>query len=481
MVDDQFDAGEPVPASQKLYYGLGQFGSAMLMGIFNAAVLKFYIDVVQLSTGIITIIFALFMVWNTINDPIFGYFSDSRKPSKNIGKRLPWMRVFNPFLVLFFALTWFSPLGDGWVQGAYLLLMLLLYDTGYTIVVLNFCALLADMSTSTIQRSKIQLVGGVLGAVAAIVSIIVPSFFLTGEINLPAFQTAMVIVAIVCFVTLELCAYKVKIRSITEEEKPIGIIEAIKRSLKNKSFVALVTSNFTMVFLSAVAIGSLFYFTEYVLGVTGLELVIPIVFVFSGCVLGMVLLMRWIKTSGVKAGMLRGMIMCGIGLVAATFLPGWAIYIAMIFVGVGIIMPLLTFNVLVGELADEEDVKTGTRREGMFFGFNALVTKPANSIGAMFIAFMLDAFGYITPEQVGDIFIPQPQDDVTVLGIRILFGLVPGILVLLGAWIFSKYDLHGERLAEVKRFLKERDLATREQAQNEAVNGNKGLADRPGT
>lgn len=461
MKGDGSDASRGVPASQKVYFGLGQLGSTLLMGIFNASVLKFYIDVVQLNEVWIISMWLMFMVWNTINDPIFGYISDSRKPNKKIGKRLPWMRYFNPFLALFFALTWFCPLGDTWVQGAYLLLMLLLYDTGYTIVVLNFCAVLADMTTDTIERSNIQVIGGIFGAIAAIAAVIVPSFLLTGEINLRAFQTTMVITAIACFIFLEICAYKIKVRDIGEDEKAMGIVESVKRSLKNKSLVALVTSNFAMTFLAAVAIGSLFYFTEHVLGVTDIGVVIPLLFIFGGCVLGLVLLMKWIKTSGVRTAMLRGMIMCGCGLVAATFLPGWTIYFAIIFVGVGIIMPLLTFNVLVSELADEEDVKTGNRREGMFFGFNALITKPANTIGAVFITAMLTLFHYTPPEQVGEIFIPQPQDDITVIGIRIMFGLVPGICVLLGTLLFTQYKLHGERLLEVKRALAERDTARR--------------------
>ncbi len=458
IADDFYnDFDHEVPMSQKMYFGLGNFGAFLMNGVVGASIVKFYNDIVGLDSSVITIVLLLFMVWNTINDPIFGYLSDSGEAKEGVGKRLPWMRRFNIPFAIFFALLWFSPIGDTWQNGLYFLIMYLLYDTCYTIVVLNFCALLADMTANTLERSRIQLVGGIFGGFSAIISLIVPAFFLTGDIVLRDFQMVMVVIALVCFVSIQLCAYKTKIRFIGEQKEALGIIESIKLSFKNKSFVVLVLSNFTMVFLTAVVTGSLFYYIEYVLGLTGVALIYPIIFTVSGCIVGAVLLMRWIENVGLKTGMLRGMVICGIGLISSTFLDGWILYVLMAFIGFGIIMPLLTFNVMVGELADEDEMKTGTRREGMFFGFNALLTKPAGSIAGTFIVLMLDFFEFVRPIPIDNVFISQPQTDFTIMGMKIMFGLVPGIFVLLGAWIFTHYELYGERLEKVKDFLRSKN------------------------
>lgn len=450
------NSNHEVPMSQKIYYGFGNLGSGLIMGIFGAATVKYYSDVVGLDAAAISIVFLVYAIWNAVNDPIFGYLSDRIQWKGKNGHRIPWLRLANPFLALFFALTWFSPLNAGWVSAAYLFVMLLLYDTCYTIVGLNMGALLADMHESTIERSKIQLVGAVFGALAAIGAILIPSFLLTSDINLPLFQSVMVVLAVVSLFFMEICAYRVQIRFMQEPENPMGLIDSVKEAVKNRSFMALVLSNFTMIFLSGVATGALFYFIEYVLQVEGFGLILPIIFILFGIGIGAFLLMRWMQTIGGRSAMLRGMSIAGIGLILLTFLPSPFIYIALAFVGFGLIMPLLLFNVLVGDLADEDELKTGNRREGMFFGFNALITKPAQSLAASFIVYMLAWFEYVKPVKDGEIYISQPQSELTIWGMRLMYGLIPGLFVLFGVWIFSFYLLTGDRLAKVKQQLSEK-------------------------
>jgi GPH family glycoside/pentoside/hexuronide:cation symporter len=451
-------SNQEVSMRQKVYYGFGNLGSGLLMGIFGAATIKYYSDVVGLDAAAISVVFLVYAVWNAINDPIFGYLSDRVQWKGSNGHRIPWLRLANPFLALFFALTWFSPLDRGWVSAAYLFIMLLLYDTCYTIVGLNMGALLADMHESTIERSRIQLVGAIFGAIAAIGAILIPSFLLTSDINLPLFQGVMVVLAVISLIFLEICAYKVQIRFIEEPNNPMGLIDSIKEAVKNRSFMALVLSNFTMIFLSGVATGALFYFIEYVLQVEGFGLVVPIIFILLGIAIGAVLLMQWMKTIGGRSAMLRGMTVAGIGLISLTFLPSPFIYVSLAFVGFGLIMPLLLFNVLVGDLADEDELKTGNRREGMFFGFNALITKPAQSLAASLIVYMLTWFQYVKPVKAGDLYISQPQSEFTIWGMRLMYGLIPGLFVLFGVWIFSFYLLSGDRLMEVKRQLAEKNM-----------------------
>jgi GPH family glycoside/pentoside/hexuronide:cation symporter len=89
------------------------------------------------------------------------------------------------------------------------------------------------------------------------------------------------------------------------------------------------------------------------------------------------------------------------------------------------------------------------RREGAFFGVNALLTKPAQSVALALIPFILEATHFITREASGgQITLDQPAG--ALFGIRVLVGLIPGVAMLLGAIILIWFPLRGRYLAEMQ-------------------------------
>jgi GPH family glycoside/pentoside/hexuronide:cation symporter len=94
---------------------------------------------------------------------------------------------------------------------------------------------------------------------------------------------------------------------------------------------------------------------------------------------------------------------------------------------------------------DEDELKNGSRREGMFLGINALINKPAQSIGPIIATIILGMFGYI---QNSDI-----QPDSALLGIKILMFLVPAIVSAIGLIFMYFYPLHGEKLNNMREKL----------------------------
>jgi GPH family glycoside/pentoside/hexuronide:cation symporter len=89
------------------------------------------------------------------------------------------------------------------------------------------------------------------------------------------------------------------------------------------------------------------------------------------------------------------------------------------------------------------------RREGAFFGINALLTKPAQSLALVLIAQILATTGFVTRESnQGLIFLDQPGG--ALFGIKTLVGLIPGIAMLLGALILAWYPLKGRYLQDVQ-------------------------------
>ena len=156
--------------------------------------------------------------------------------------------------------------------------------------------------------------------------------------------------------------------------------------------------------------------------------------------------MRVNEKKGLKSALLQSIIFLGSGLIIAGIMPGLFAGVGFYILGIGLFGALSLINTAFGEIADEDEVKTGTRREAAIFGVNAFITKPAQSIAGAFIAAMLVLFSFLKPING----IQQSQSASTIFGIKLAIGIIPGIVILGSAFIFSKYPLYGEYLSEIK-------------------------------
>jgi len=121
----------------------------------------------------------------------------------------------------------------------------------------------------------------------------------------------------------------------------------------------------------------------------------------------------------------------------------------MFFAGLGLSGPLVLTNVLFAEVADEDEIKSGVRREAAFFGVNALITKPAQSVALAIVPFLLELGHFVTQEENGGIpFLNQPTE--AILAIKISIGLLPGIALLVGAIILQFFPLKKQYLKEIQ-------------------------------
>jgi GPH family glycoside/pentoside/hexuronide:cation symporter len=73
--------------------------------------------------------------------------------------------------------------------------------------------------------------------------------------------------------------------------------------------------------------------------------------------------------------------------------------------GLGLSGLILMEDVIVADVIDEDEVKTGQRREGMYFGMSKFIMKLSGSIAALWFGWIAPAYGYdsalgVQPETV---------------------------------------------------------------------------------
>jgi GPH family glycoside/pentoside/hexuronide:cation symporter len=84
-------------------WGVAALGTSFISGIYGALLPIFYQDYLGLQARWIGIASLIYAIWNAINDPLFGYITDSTRSRH--GRRIPYMRFTAPFLALTFILV----------------------------------------------------------------------------------------------------------------------------------------------------------------------------------------------------------------------------------------------------------------------------------------------------------------------------------------------------------------------------------------
>ncbi|MDW7992463.1 MAG: MFS transporter [Anaerolineae bacterium] len=199
------------------------------------------------------------------------------------------------------------------------------------------------------------------------------------------------------------------------------------------------------ILMQSLVTGMLFYLADYVLNMSALPLLAA---VFLPLFIGVPVTAFIRRRLGVVGTQQLLLLVAGTALALITVVPNALIPLCLAVAGFGLAGPQTLTNVLFAQVADEDELRSGVRREGAFFGVNALLTKPAQSIALALIAFVLDATGFIPREATGGMMAPQPPS--AIFGIKALAGLIPGLALILGAFLLQWFPLRGGYLAEVQ-------------------------------
>lgn len=433
----------------KVIWGLAALGTSLVSGTYGALLPIFYQDYLGLQARWIGIASAIYAVWNALNDPIFGYITDSTRSRR--GRRIPYMRYTAPFLGLTFLLVWLAPARAGQVALFWwMLVTMLLYDTCYTIIGLVYSALLPEVSESDAERNHLQISASLFGLLGFLLGFIIPEMFRPKAGTSPSFlplQVSMAVVGGISALLIIATTLKVKERpEFYQVDQPLPLKEAIRYTFTSKSFLLLVAQNFMSILMQSLVVGMLFYLADYVLQMNAILL---LACVFIPLFLGVPATPWFRRKLGVAGAQQALLLTAGIALTLIAVVPKPLILVCLAVAGFGLAGPQTLTNVLFAQVADEDELRSGVRREGAFFGVNALLTKPAQSVALALIPFVLEATGFVPREAFGgQIYLNQPQS--ALFGIRALIGPIPGLALIVGAVILHWFPLRGRYLAEVQ-------------------------------
>lgn len=385
----------PLPLSQKLGYGVGDFGLNLFFTTASLYLLFYYTDVLGLSPATAGWVFAVALGWDALFDPVMGYVASRT--------RTRWGR-YRPYL-LFGGL----PLAASWAlmflpvdfKGGALVLFAasthIVFRTMYAVVGMPFLALSATMTRDANERGTMASIRMVAATMCGLLSAFLTLKFVAafGGGSAGFFATAVLYGGIATLVFLVVFATTREAAETEAEPQTPGDMITMLRA--NRPFWIVCAAMLVGIFGGTLLSKMLPYYVKYALdreALIGPALGILAAAVAFSMPLWTFVMRRTSKrtmwVSGASCGLLGyGLLWLGSGGgELAPFFAGLAI------IGFGTGATYLGFWSMMPDTVEYGEWRSGIRSEGAVFGFVSLIQKAGFGIAAALLGELLAVVGY---------------------------------------------------------------------------------------
>jgi oligogalacturonide transporter len=452
----------------KLGYASGDIYGGAAFLIFSMLYMNFLILVEGIEPVAASAIILVGKIWDAVTDPIVGNISD-RTRSRFGRRRLFFLIGIAPVFISFIMLFYSFGIGNVTAKIVYHCFAYMFFGTAFTIVMVPYNAILADMTSDYNERTGYTTARMLMSAGASLVAAIVPNIIITsvgGTSNGPLQKTGYLVMAIVLAVIFALCWLTTFLGTFEKKDLPIPEKITFKKWLtvfKNKSYRSF-----------------LGFFLSFQIGV---DLVLALFIFYIDIVVlqykNYSLVMGTLLILSIAFLVMHGAIAKKKGKVFPLFIgmPIW-ILAAILFIFVNsatpvIVLCLLAALIAVGSAAgnlatwstlidiyDVDEIMTGERREGIYSGFTTFIRKFASGIAVFILGVGLKAMGfdqnqYNLLKASSENFDPATYAASGVVqGIKWMFILIPVVLLTLTLLFAFKYKVNNKRFDTLHKGIK---------------------------
>ncbi|MFV9506190.1 MAG: MFS transporter [Oscillochloridaceae bacterium umkhey_bin13] len=455
-------APERLRLGTKLAFGAGDMSpgiAAIVIGFFQAL---FLTTVAGLSPGAAGLIVLLSRVWDAITDPLMGVLSDRTR--SRLGRRRFWILVGAvPFGIIYFLLWWVPPFGETG-RFFYYLAVILAFNTIYTVVNVPYTSLTAELTPDYDERTTLNSfrfafsIGGSLVA-GVLHGIFITSFCADPTSCLPAesrqgYMLSAAIFGVVMIFPFLWCVAGTHERYTppATASAPMPIGQQLRLAVRNQPFlfvIGIYLCSWMALQVTQNVIG--FYLTFYLRRADMFPIVLLAV---QGS--AMVFLFIWSAVSrriGKQVVYYIGMCFWIAVMAGLFFLGPDQITLAIVLgalAGVGIATAYLVPWSLLPDVIDLDELNTGERREGIFYGVMTFTQKTCVGLGIALTLQALEWYGFNRD------LLPGQQPESALLALRWMIGPVPTVLLIIGMILVYRYPLTRERHDAIRTELEAR-------------------------
>lgn len=440
---------ERLSPKTKWLYGIGDTGFSLSLTIVSVYFAIFLTDVVGLSPGLAAAAIFIGRSWDYINDPLIGHISDRTRT--RWGRRRPFL-LFGalPFAVVF-SLMWFRPpLQNEVALAIYYAVVYVLFDAAATFAYMPYFALTPELTSDYDERTALTTYRMFFSILASLVAFTLPLMIIGQFIpeNAPRVMWMGMLFGVCSALPLLLTFFGTRERQEYAARKQPGLLESLKAAFKNRPFV-FSAGIFLLTWVSIdILQATLLYFLKYVVLREGQsDMIMATIFVTAMLALpfweraSRRWNKRWAYISGIAFWAAVQLVLITLGPASDLPLLLFLCMLAGIGVGAAHVLPWS----IIPDAVEWDEYQTGERHEGMFYSLVTLMQKVASSIAIPLVLLVLDATGYVPNSS------QQPAS--ALLGIRVVIGPIPAVLLCVGILFAALYPLSRERHARLAQEL----------------------------
>ncbi len=463
---------EIVPRRIKFVYGLGDWGTSAATAIRNLYWLFFLVSVVGLRAELAGVVILVGRIWDSINDPLVGMLSD--RVHTRWGRRRPFLLYGAvPFGLFFFLLFVIPPIESEFWLAIYYGLVYLMFDTTFTILNVPYIALTPELTEDYDERSSLagwRIAIAILAALVASATFKLIAEDVIGEwfnqilglsSALQAGYAVTAALAGITFIIPPLILFLVirEPEGVQVDTSPFKPWKTFKEVFSNRPFriaaAVYLLSFSTADVVVSVLLWFLIFYVRVDRGYDSLILAIVLGIGFLTMPLTVKLMRRFGKRNTYIASM---SIYAIVLLLLSQAPPGGQLFviIAAIFAGFGYGAISVIPWAMVADVVEEDELKTGKRREGVYAGYLVFFRKLATALTLFVVTQILARTGFIGGTTGSRLFIEQPES--ALLALKLLVGVIPSLMLVLSIMIAWRYPLDRATHDAMRRELAKRRI-----------------------
>jgi glycoside/pentoside/hexuronide:cation symporter, GPH family len=469
----QSSSHRKIPLLDKIGYGSGNFSTGVANQVIGTYLVFYCTAILGIPGSLVGLAVSLSIIWDAITDPLMGYLSDITK-SKKFGRRHQYLLIGGIGLGLTNYFLWNISSGlSASLKFLIIFILILIIKTFSTIYVTPYTALGAELSNDYNERTNIQGIKTIFFLLGlAFVSVFGMFVFFrstpefpSGQLNPDSYRAMGLFSSIIIFIFAVICFFTTKkyipilnlhAQKTVEKVKVSKLISAFKEIFLNKSFrhVAF-TYMFTNIASALIANTGLHVFT-YTFSLSSQQIAIIVGAQFLVSILSQPIWSKASEKMDKKPAMVLGILLCILSCLFFVLLVFLKDYVS------GRIVFFMPFAALAGfgtgglftlplsmiaDVIDLDELNTGKRAEGSYYGCLTLFYKLSQSITLFLIGFILDLVKF-------DASLPL-QAESTVLILGLLLGVGSAVSFIAAFFSLQGYSLNRTKVEAIQKQISE--------------------------
>lgn len=428
----------------RLMYSMMSLGVATPAEAVTGVIAFYIVDVKNLPAEWFAVFWFVYTIYNALNNPALGYISDRTR--SRWGRRIPYVLFGGLPYAVAFALLFTAPF-DGRDNPVGLLIYfgaaIILWEGLYTAIATGYYGLLPEMFSAYRERTDVAAKMNIFQTVALVLGAALPPL-LAEMFGWAGMATVLAVISVIAIYAGFPALFE---RADLKNDTSLPFWQALKYTFANRSYLTAAGAQAMRFFSTGVLQMGILFYLKYSLKVDESLATVILGIAFFIAMLSLYPWRNWVanKLDSRRTLMLANAVMI-LGIVPMGFSPNINFtYAAAVVLGIGLGGLVLIGDVIMTEVIDEDEVKTGHQRAGMYFGMSGFLITLSGLLVASVFGLIMPAFGYDTLLE----FQPASVD----LGFRIFLTVPTTIGFLLAIFLLWLYPLHGKRLQNIKEKL----------------------------